>query len=348
MTAQVDWDCKIIFDQPYDASELVGPLGFCSERPRILDQTSTYEEAGLSSSASSAALETGFHPTLEDGFLAFQHAFAVEQPESLVAEEACAIPWLHDAQDSMGVATFQGPWAHDASMTADALISPVDPWAQLQTIEQDQKPEPYSLVDSSIVLDGASHFGCECYKHAMNELLRFGAKRDMKGFSTIDSILASQKELLLQTDTILRCRLCSQSEAQANMLMVIVVTIDSLLTSLDTTASAMKAFAQHDVSSTVSQLEFKRQRPCSSGFKSHIDACPLQVGGFQVPGDEKAWFVRQVFQARLSTLLGTIRRIRVYMQEHLAAALSRGRLMMIMETDRRLQLILMKVKMAIG
>lgn len=321
----------------------MGPLEFLPECPSILDQTSTYEEAGLNFSAAGQD-STFLNAALEDGFPAFQHS----QPEPPVAEEVSAIPWLHGTQDSRYAAPFQDSWAHDRLMTADILIDPMDPWAQLQTLEQCHKSEPYSRVDSSIVLDGASDFGCDCYRHAMSELLRSGIKSDLKGFSTIDSILASQKELLLQTETILRCKLCSQSEAQANMLMVIVLTIDSLLTSLDTTASSTKAFVQDEASSTVSELGFKRQRPCSTGFKSHIDACPLQVGGFLVPGDEKAWFVRQVFQARLSTLLSTIRRIRVYMQQHLAAALSRGRLMMIMETDRRLQLILMKVKMAIG
>jgi hypothetical protein len=36
------------------------------------------------------------------------------------------------------------------------------------------------------------------------------------------------------------------------------------------------------------------------------------------------------------------------MQQHLTAALSRGRLLMIMETDRRLQLVMMKIKMAVN
>lgn len=305
----------------------------------------------MNSSAPSTGWNSGLlQPMLEHGFLAFQHSVTVGQPEPSVYEEVSTIPWLQGLQDGLDAAAFQDPWANDRLMTADILIDTIDQWAKPQTIERSHRCDAYSPVDSPSALDGVSDFGCGCYKHAMGEMLRFGTKSDMYGFSTIDSILACQKELLLQTDTILRCKLCSQSETQANMLMIIVVTIDGLLTSLDATASSTKAFTQDETSLTGSELGSKRETSCSTstGFKSHIDACSLQVGGFQVPGEEKAWFVRQVFQARLSNLLCAIRRIRAYMQQHLAAALSRGRLMMIMETDRRLQLILMKVKMAIG
>lgn len=347
----MDWDCELTIEHPDGASDSVDPLRFMPELQSIPDQCGQFEGARMNASALFAGRNSSvLHPMLEDGFLSFQHSIVAGQPEQPVSEDVSAIPWLHGTQDGVEMAAFQSSWADEKSMAAEILIDPMDQWIQLQTIEPSHKPDFCSPVDSPIALDGPSDFGCDCYKHAMGELLRFGHKRETNGYSTIDSILACQKELLLQTEIILRCKLCSQSEAQANMLMVIVVTIDGLLTSLDATASWTKASVQHETSSARSDSGSKRARhsSTSTGFISHIDACPLQVGAFQVPGDEKSWFVRQIFQARLSSLLGAIRRIRVYMQEHLAVALSRGRLMMIMETDRRLQLILMKVKMAIS
>jgi hypothetical protein len=160
--------------------------------------------------------------------------------------------------------------------------------------------------------------------------------------------LACQKELLLQIEAILQCKMCSQSDAQANMLMVVIVTIDSLLTSLDAAATSNKAGTQDEASAIGTQDGRRNQKNMGGGFKSHIDACPLLVGRFRVPAEEKMCFIRQVLQSRLSMLMIMIRRIRACMQQHLASALSRGRLLMIMETDRRLQLIMMKVKMAVG
>lgn len=347
LSAQVDWDWKVTFEQAYGADDLVGSLEFASDSPSTLGQASAYEGAAVNFSALAAGRDSSFLNQMPEDVFAFQHSVAVGQPDLPVSAEVSAMPWLHAAQDELDAMSFHNPWANDRLTTADVLRDPLDQWGQIQMVEQTRNSDLHSPVESPIILDGVSDFGCDCYKYAMGELLRSGTKCDMNGVCSIDNILASQKELLHQTETILSCKLCSQSEAQANMLMVIVVTIDSLLTSLDTTASSTKASAQNEPSTGQAMMP-KKEKTCTPGFKSQIDGCPLQIGGFHVPADEKAWFIRQVFQARLSNLLSTIRRIRVYMQQHLPAALSRGRLMMIMETDRRLQLILMKVKMAIG
>ncbi|KAJ5698838.1 hypothetical protein N7462_000843 [Penicillium macrosclerotiorum] len=134
----------------------------------------------------------------------------------------------------------------------------------------------------------------------------------------------------------------------ANMLMVIIVIIDSLLTTLDVTATSTKGPVQDGMPVMSIQNGGKISKNMGAGFKSHIDACPLLVGGFPVPSEEKTCFVRQILQTRLSMLLLTVRRIRACMEQDLAAAISRGRMLMIMETDRRLQLIMMKIKMAVG
>ncbi|KAJ5547340.1 hypothetical protein N7494_004925 [Penicillium frequentans] len=193
------------------------------------------------------------------------------------------------------------------------------------------------------------NFSCTCYKRAMSELIRSGLCAEPDGFVSIDSILACQNELLLQTEAILRCNVCSQSEGQGNMLMVVIVTIDSLLSTLDTTTTLAEEMDEEGVPSH-SQLSASgklRDLVSGDGFKSHFDACPLLVGGYRVPLEEKSCFILQVLQGRLSMLLLAIRRIRACMQQHLAAVFSRGRMLMIMETDRRLQVILMKIRMAV-
>jgi hypothetical protein len=201
---------------------------------------------------------------------------------------------------------------------------------------------------ASYLMDGPQYLGCSCYKQAIVEFLRPSIKADSRGISSIDNILACQKNLLLQTEAILQCQLCSQSEAQPNLLMVVVVTIDSLLTSLDAATTSSNAGNEDGVPAMGIDDGHRAHIDVVGGFRSHIDACPLSVGGFRVPTDEKMCFVRQMLHGRLSKLMIMIRRIRVCMQQHLASALSRGRLLMIMETDRRLQLIMMKVKMAVG
>lgn len=188
---------------------------------------------------------------------------------------------------------------------------------------------------------------CGCYLQAMSELVRTGLQTTRNDPSNISCILANQKMLQRQAESILQCEACLPSEARANVLMVIIVSIDSLLTTLEATASVTSGL--HDGLPPANiHSGCKRQRDLNGGFLSHIDACPLLVGSFRVPNEEKTWFIRQMLQARLSMLLLTIRRIRDCTQQQLAVTPSRGRLMMIMETDRRLQLIIMKIKMMTG
>lgn len=191
--------------------------------------------------------------------------------------------------------------------------------------------------------------GCICTPDAwsIGELVRAGL-RPGKDETDIDGLLSYQKELQRQAELILRCSVCLKTESRANVLMVIIVSIDSLLTTLEATATSVKSCLHEDQALSNLQCGVRKQRDIQSGLGSHMEACPLLVGNFQVPMEDKTWFLRRMLQTRLSMLLSTIRRIRVYTQDLFIATPYRGRLMMIMETDRRLQLILMKIRMVTG
>jgi hypothetical protein len=207
----------------------------------------------------------------------------------------------------------------------------------------------YSTQDLETESIPATPKGCSCTPDAwsIGELVRAGLKPSKDEIS-IDSLLAYQKELQRQAELILRCRVCLKTESRANVLMVIIVSIDSLLTTLETTATSAKSCLQEDQIISNLQCRTKKQRDVQNSLGFHMEACPLLVGSFQVPMEDKTWFIRGMLQTRLSMLLSTIRRIWVYTQDLFSATLYRGRLMMIMETDRRLQLILMKIRMVTG
>ncbi|KAL5360558.1 hypothetical protein BJX96DRAFT_165247 [Aspergillus floccosus] len=197
---------------------------------------------------------------------------------------------------------------------------------------------------------------CQCHEQIVKELIRVNICACRTGpYVTIDSILSSQRLLQQLADTILQCGTCSKSGV--NLLMVVVVSIDSLVTALEAIISVENGLMEglfsdfheyhaysfcRDISSTPTSRWNK-----GGGFhiKAQVESCPLLVGGFCVPGDEKFSFVLQVLHSRLSGLLNTIRRIRLCAQDVLDIPASRGKLVMVTETDRRLQLIMMKMKM---
>lgn len=240
---------------------------------------------------------------------------------------------------------------------------------------------------------------CQCYETALRELLRANicASRPTSSSppltqtqsspSTIDAILTCQRSLQQLAETVLQCGLCSRT--RINLLMVIIVSIDSLLSTLEasTTASTnpmaatvttgggggkttlfdtlsdedlplpgfdsipiSRRYKDHTTSSTTATTTTATATTSGNPnpgttFKSQIESCPLLVGGFPIPLDEKCSFIKQLLHTRLSGLLATIRRIRFCTQQVLASSASRGRLIMMMETDRRLQVIIMRVKM---
>jgi hypothetical protein len=299
------------------------------------------------------SIPTGFDFTsppmqLESEFNEFQNTPTTERIEALTLENPTSIQWPYDSTLRANPLPFTDPWSEDKMVPTRILVETADNSNGLQSSGFNQN-EAYSPQDTDfpVLLEAPANFNCGCYKQVISELVRFELKTGPNGLSSIDSILACQKELLLQTESILQCKLCFQSEAQANALMVIIVIIDSLLTTLDASATPGKPVILEALPDPNAQVG-RRQKDVGNCLKSHIDTCPLLVGGFQVPVEEKSCFIRQVLQARLSMLLLTVRRIRMCMQQQLAAAFSRGRLLMIMETDRRLQLIMMKIKMTVG
>lgn len=285
---------------------------------------------------------------LENQLHEFQNTLSTERIEALTLENTASIQWPYESTPILNQIPFSDPWSEDRMVPTSIMVETADNGNGLQPPEFNHD-EAYLHQDTDlpVLLETAADFNCGCYKQVISGLVRFELKTGPNGFSSIDSILACQKELLLQTESILQCKLCSQSEAQANALMVIIVIIDSLLTTLDASATGGKPVVLEAVLETNVQVG-RRQNDVGNCLKSHIDTCPLLVGGFQVPVEEKSCFIRQVLQARLSMLLFTVRRIRMCMQQQLAAAFSRGRLLMIIETDRRLQLIMMKIKVAVG
>jgi len=342
MSARVNWSAgDITIENPYETeSDKVDSLLECPMQAG----PSVYQADQFSLSPSMGSDPILVPTNLEGDFNLFQHAISNEQLESPFMAEPSVASWAYGSNTGLGGHILPDSWTVNRAPPTSFLIDPVKDFPEASHESEDLSPGTPGITSA---LNQTPSLGCSCYKQAIGELLRSGIRRDTSGISSIDSVLAFQKELLLQTEAILQCKMCSQSEAQANMLMVIIVTIDSLLTSLDAAATSTKARNQDEVPAMRTQ-EGQRDQKAIGSFKSHIDACPLLVGGFQVPREEKLCFVRQIMQARLSMLMIMIRRIRVCMQQHLASALSRGRLLMIMETDRRLQLIMMKVKMAVG
>lgn len=191
---------------------------------------------------------------------------------------------------------------------------------------------------------------CQCHEQTLHELVRVNmtlcAAARTTPAGTIDAILTCQRGLQNLAETILTCSVCAGT--RITPLTMVMVGIDSLISAMEViTATSDEFFTRYPSPKGIG---------CSSGgsggsgsggtaFKSQIEACPLLVGNFRMPPEERYVFVKQVLQTRLGGLLTTIRRIRFCTQEMLASSAAKGRLIMMMETDRRLQMVMMRMRM---
>ncbi|KAJ5085080.1 hypothetical protein N7532_009851 [Penicillium argentinense] len=223
-----------------------------------------------------------------DGFHMISNPESIEHAEALSVGATACMPWMCEPNTRMDALSFSSSWSEDRVPPSNILIDAPNASKGLQSPEVRQKSDPLSpeTPEYPLALDGMMNFGCSCYKQVIGELVRFEFRTSQNGLSRIDSILACQKELLIHTESILQCQTCSQSEAQANVLMVIIVIIDSLLTSLDATATSVKPGIINGIPEVNPQMS-RIQKDPGNGFRSHIDTCPLLVGGFQVPAEEK-------------------------------------------------------------
>lgn len=255
--------------------------------------------------------------------------------------------------------TLSGPvetFPNRSSVEIEALELSARVKAQRRTRECNVSPDEYRVYPH-LVNAGSSHqLQCQCHEQAVQELMQMNLHVYRAGSTiTIDSILSCQRVLQQLAETVLQCGVCSKT--MVNLLMVVVVSIDSLVGTLERITSVETGWIDGvfheqqearplDSNSWVSKG--RRQKEGGNHFNLQVEACPLLVGGFCVPSDEKFSFVHQVLHARLSGLLGTVRRIQFCTQEMLAISASQGKLIMIMETDRKLRMVMMKMKMLTG
>jgi hypothetical protein len=241
-----------------------------------------------------------------------------------------------------------------SSLTGDFTTDPSSLFSQVNT---SKRSHDYSFAedDFKASVNGLSSI-CPSQNHeqAVRDLIRANIYALRPGPTVaIDSILTCQRALQQLTETILQCRVCSRT--RADLLMSVIVGIDTLLNALDAITSAESDVVERLFPDYFNPLvqeyradsglasHTRRFKGASLHLRTQLDTCPLIIGGFCVPPEEKFLFVKRVLHTRLSGLLKTVHRIQFCTQEFLPASASRARLTMMREMDQKLRLIIMKL-----
>lgn len=248
---------------------------------------------------------------------------------------------------------------HETSLWSQQLpsLSGPEPSSFFPQVNPSKRAHDYSFSDEGLVTNASSISSicpCQSHDHTVRDLIRVNACALQTGPTiAIDSILTCQKVLQQLTETVLQCRGCSQT--RMNFLMVIMFSIDNLLVALDTITSAENDVVERlfpEYFGTLSQgyradtgitNHNRRFNVSSVPLRAQLDACPLIIGGFCVPSEEKFAFVKRILHRRLACLQRTVHRIQVYTQEYLAP--SAGKVTMMKEIYQRLRLIMVKLNM---
>ena len=224
-------------------------------------------------------------------------------------------------------------------------------------------PAPSTAPPSIDVPEGVLTCQCQCHEHILRELVRLNMTlcatsripsissiaTTGQGTGTIDTILSTQRGLQNLAETVIQCAMCAGN--RVHLLTLVMVSIDGLMGVIEEAVAVLAASLSVVEYPVPKEADNTTVGSCGGGggggppFKFHVEAYPLLVGGFRIPVEEKYTFIRHVLLDRLGGLLNTIRRIRFCMQEMLAGSPSRAQLLMMMETDRRLQVVIMRMRM---
>ncbi|KAL4958352.1 hypothetical protein BDW69DRAFT_190993 [Aspergillus filifer] len=196
----------------------------------------------------------------------------------------------------------------------------------------------------------------QTHDQAIGDLIRVYSYTSQPGSTiAIDSILTCQRVLQQLTETMLQCRGCAR--IKVNDLMMVMLSIENLIIALDTITAAENdvverlfpehfgSLAQEYRAESGLTSHARRLKGGSVQLKKQLDACPLIIGGFCVPSEEKCVFVKRMLQRRLAGLQRTVQRIQVYAQEFLASSTSTGKMLTMKDIYEKLQLVTVKLKM---
>ncbi|KAL4885183.1 hypothetical protein BJY04DRAFT_214522 [Aspergillus karnatakaensis] len=246
-------------------------------------------------------------------------------------------------------------WPHAFPSLAGDFTT--DPSSLFGQVGSSKRYHDYNFIEDDFKANSGLSSVCSCPTHeqAVRDLFRVNFCASRLGPTVaIDSILTCQRVLQQLTETILQCRVCS--EIRVNVLMLVIVGIDSLLNALDAITSTENDVVERlfpDYFNPLAQdyrddpgiASHSRRFKGNLHIRTQLDTCPLIIGGFCVPTEEKFLFVKRVLHSRLSGLLRTVHRIQLCTQEIMPATASRARLTMMREMDQKLRLIIMKLNM---
>lgn len=186
---------------------------------------------------------------------------------------------------------------------------------------------------------------CQCYEAVLRELLHIDRSCSRDVPCSIDTSLKCQQRFQDLVHMVLQCGTCSQM--RSNLLMLLIVSMDTLISMLEVALSSRSSFLRDSLGGDLeSQFASTVARGYSdANFLAQVEACPLFIGSYRVRLEEKSSFLKHILHARLCALSSTVRILRLHIQQHPQVSSSKARLMMVMESDRRLQLIIMKVKL---
>jgi hypothetical protein len=187
----------------------------------------------------------------------------------------------------------QDPWRIPGMPPSNIFSSPMDTGSMDQSL-------PSEETDSESLSGGTSSLRCDCHELASSEVVRAVESKSTR------RMLFHLGRVQQQAEKILECPFCSVSKSRANVFILIVVAIDTVLPILEMTATSASVSVDGEARSGQGEVvDLSQSRACLSNL---------------------SFVVRQICQVLLS------------------ASPSDGQLALADETDRRLRLIIQSIE----
>ncbi|KAJ5307002.1 hypothetical protein N7508_006017 [Penicillium antarcticum] len=187
----------------------------------------------------------------------------------------------------------QDPWRVPGMPPSNFFSGPMDTCSMDQSLSSGES-------DTESLSEGASSLRCDCHELASSEVVRAVESKSTR------RMLFHLGRVQHQAERILECPFCSVSKSRANVFILIVMAIDTVLPILEMTATSASVDVDGEVRSARGEVvDLSQSRACLSNL---------------------SFVVRQIYKVLLS------------------ASPSDGQLALADETDRRLRLIIQSIE----
>jgi hypothetical protein len=175
-----------------------------------------------------------------------------------------------------------------------------------------------SIGNSTPITDPLHSSRCTCYNNILQRLSELKDNKSGVSSSGVDHIMKLEKEIRTQILAMMRCDMCLFQRTRA--LLLVGVVLESVVDLLESVSVAESVMGNGDPRPTLDIRTRSSSSSSSTLYQTPASSTSLQLGKYEICGEERLSFLRQLVRTRLHEVYGLTRQLHEHVQSCRAPA----------------------------